>query len=102
MDDRGHVTFVNVIEVGSDDQDEVVRLLREGIETLVRHRPGFVAAEVLASTDGTRVLNVVRWRGPDDLAAAAGDPALRAAAQQIAALGRPDPRPYSAVAEYRA
>jgi heme-degrading monooxygenase HmoA len=47
--------------------DEPVRVLAEGTEKAMRHRPGFVSVNVLASYDGTRVVNYAQWRSPEDV-----------------------------------
>ena len=56
-------TLINVIEVDPARQQDVVALLQEGTEAAHRHRPGFISAGcVLASNDGTRVVNHAEWR----------------------------------------
>ncbi|GAA1295628.1 antibiotic biosynthesis monooxygenase [Brachybacterium alimentarium] len=47
------VTFVNVIDVEPEKQPELVELLKEGTEKVMKHRPGFISVTLLASADKT-------------------------------------------------
>jgi hypothetical protein len=57
MDRDETVTLINVFDVEASRQQELVALLTEGTEQVIRHRPGFVSVNLLASNDGTRVVN---------------------------------------------
>lgn len=94
-------TFVNVIDVDPTRQQELVDLLVEGTLEVIRHRPGFVSATLLASVDGTRVVNVARWRGADDVRATQADPAAAAYARRTAEIASASPGVYRVVAETR-
>ncbi len=78
--------FVNVFEVESDHVDELVALLREGLEEVVSRREGFIAAEVLVDASSNRVINVARWRSVADATATQKDPAAASFAARAAAL----------------
>lgn len=91
-------TIINVFEVEAAKQDELVSLLVEGADKVVRHRPGFVSANILASRDGSRVVNYAQWRSPADLEAILTDPEVQDYGKRAAALGRPAPTVYSVVA----
>jgi len=79
-------TFVNAIEVDAADLDALLDALRDGLDRVVRHRPGFVSAELLVDATGTRVLNVARWRRAADAAATREDPEAARSAARVAAL----------------
>lgn len=93
------VTFVNVLTVEPERQQELVDLLVEGLDEVIRHRPGFVRASVLASLDGGAVINLAQWRSPADAAATQREPDAAAYAQRVAAIARPQPGLYRVVAE---
>lgn len=94
------VTFANVIDVDPGRQHEVVELLREGLETVIQHRPGFVSAELLASKDGTRVVTLARWATVDDARATQADPAAAEFARRTAELSTPTPNVYDIVGQF--
>jgi quinol monooxygenase YgiN len=94
--------FFNVIEVDPDKQKELIELLNEGTESVIRHRPGFVSVTLFASADGSKVINWAQWASPEDAKATLGDPAAQEFAKRTAALGKPSPGVYALVAEFKA
>ncbi|MCD0446213.1 antibiotic biosynthesis monooxygenase [Glycomyces sp. A-F 0318] len=92
------VVFINVLEVEPGRQRELVALLLEGAETVVRHRPGYVSGTIYASLDGTRVVNCASWRAPEDAAATRADPAAAAYARRAAAMATAGPAVYRVAA----
>lgn len=96
----GPVTFVNVIEVEPATQQEVIDLLVEGAERVMSARPGFLSLTLLASLDGSRVINVARWASAEDVRATQADPAAADYARRTAALARATPGLYTVVREF--
>lgn len=77
-------TLVNVFAVAPEDQEELVKVLEDATEQVMRHLPGFVSANIHTSLDGTRVVNYAQWRSADDFQkmmsnSAAGEHMQRAA-----------------------
>ncbi|MGI5219382.1 antibiotic biosynthesis monooxygenase family protein [Nocardia sp. CA-290969] len=95
-------TFINIISVDPAKQQEVVDILSQGTDDLIRHRPGFVSVTLLASADGSKVINIAEWESPDAAKATLGDPAAQEFAKKVAALGTPDPGVYKKVADFTA
>jgi quinol monooxygenase YgiN len=91
------VTLINVFDVDPASQGELVRLLTEGTERVVQHRPGFVSVSVLASNDGTRVVNYAQWRSYDDIKATMAHPDVQDYARRATALAHATPHVYSVV-----
>jgi quinol monooxygenase YgiN len=96
------VTLVNVFDVDPEKQQDLVDLLSEGTEQVMQHRPGFVSVNLLASNDGTRVLNYAQWRSPDDVRATMADPEVQGYAQRAAQLAKATPHVYSVVSVHHA
>ncbi|WP_327044862.1 antibiotic biosynthesis monooxygenase [Microbispora sp. NBC_01189] len=96
------VTFINVFDVDPSKQQELIAILNEGAEKVMRHRPGFISVNVLAGADGTRVVNLAQWRTPDDLRATAGDPEAQVFAKRAAEIAKAAPQPYKVVSVYHA
>jgi quinol monooxygenase YgiN len=96
------LTMINVFDVDASQQQELVSVLTEGTERVIKQRPGFVSVNILASTDGTRVVNYAQWRNQDDLKAAMTDPAVQEYARRTAQLAQPSPGVYSVVAVHHA
>src|SRR6185312_8000137 len=84
-------TFINIIHVDPDKQQELLEVLIKGTEDVIRHRPGFISETLLASADGSKVINLAEWASPDDAKATLNDPAAQEFAKKLAALGTPNP-----------
>jgi heme-degrading monooxygenase HmoA len=56
------VTLINTFVVKPERQEELVRLLDDATEKVMRHLDGFVSANIHKSLDGTRVANYAQWR----------------------------------------
>lgn len=61
--DASLATLVDVFAVRPDRRRELVDLLVHATDEVMRHLPGFVAANIHASTDGTRVVNLAARPG---------------------------------------
>ena len=64
--DNRPMTVINVFTVAPDRQMRLVDLLTRATESSVRHVPGFVAAALHRSLDGTKVTMYAQWRSPED------------------------------------
>lgn len=71
------VTLVNVFTVEPERADELLALLEEATEKVMRHRPGFVSANLHRGLDGRHVANYAQWASEADFAAMLADPAAR-------------------------
>lgn len=95
------VTFVNVLDVEPDRQQELLDLLTRGAEDVIRHRPGFISLILLASHDGRRVINLAQWASADDARATQADPNARSYLTRAAAIATTTPGLYRVAAEIR-
>lgn len=95
-------TFINVIDVDPSKQQELIDVLLEGAGQVISQRPGFLSVRVLASLDGSRVVNIAEWASAGDAKATQSDPAAADYARRAAALGRPSPGVYAVVGEFSA
>jgi hypothetical protein len=91
------VTFISVFDVDQSDQQDLVGVLAEGTKKVMQHRPGFVSGNILASNDGTRVVNYAQWRSHADVKATMADPDAQRYAHRAADLAVPTPHVYSVV-----
>lgn len=96
------VTLINVFDVEPSKQQALVDLLNQGTDTVIRHRPGFVSVTLLASNDGTRVVNHAEWRSLDDVKATMDDPEAQGYARRAAELAQATPHVYSVASVHRA
>jgi quinol monooxygenase YgiN len=96
------VTLVNVFDVDAARQQELVDVLIEGTEKVMKNRPGFVSVNLLASKDGTRVVNYAQWRSQEDVQATMADPAVQGYARRAAELAQATPHVYSVVSVHHA
>jgi quinol monooxygenase YgiN len=89
-------TLINVFTVTPERQPALVDLLVEATENVMRHRPGFVSANIHASADGQRVVNYAQWRSEDDFKAMLEDPVAQEHMEAARALATAaDPRLYA-------
>jgi quinol monooxygenase YgiN len=65
--DQDIATLITVFTVDPDSQQQLVDLLDDATTPVIRHRPGFISANIHASLDGTRVVNYAQWSSRDDL-----------------------------------
>ncbi|BDU21161.1 antibiotic biosynthesis monooxygenase [Dyella sp. GSA-30] len=89
------VTFINVFDVDPDKQQELIKVLNEGAAKVISKRPGFISASILASKDGTRVVNYAQWRSLDDIKATREDPNAAPFAKKSAELAKATPHVYT-------
>lgn len=89
------VTFINVFEVEPEKQQQLVEVLNEGADKVISKRPGFISASILASKDGTRVVNYAQWRSMDDIKATREDPKALPFAKKSAELAKATPHVYT-------
>jgi quinol monooxygenase YgiN len=94
-------TLINVFTVEPARQDELVALLDEATEAVMRHRPGFVSANIHASLDGTRVVNYAQWESEEAMNAMLADPACREHRSGAAALAGFEPHLYRVCSTHR-
>lgn len=100
--DQDVATLINVFTVTRETQQPLVDLLVEATEQVLRHRPGFVSANIHASLDGTRVVNYAQWRSRDDFQAMLDDPTAREHMGAAAALAPFEPHLYEVASVHHA
>ena len=72
----GIVTQITTVKVRPDNQDEVLKLMKERAKFMAR-QPGFVSVSLHRSEDGSHVVNYVQWTDKERLAAAHHAPEFR-------------------------
>ncbi|WP_340611313.1 antibiotic biosynthesis monooxygenase family protein [Xenorhabdus bharatensis] len=99
---ESEVIFINIIEVDPKNQTEVIKLLQEGTELVISKRPGFISVTLLASGDGSSVVNIAKWKSIADIQATQSDPESAEFAKRVLALAKPNPGIYKIVGQYSA
>lgn len=80
------VTLINSFTVKPERRDELVRLLDEATEQVIKHLDGFVSANIHVALDGTHVANYAQWRDEAAFRAMLADPRAKEHLQRAAAL----------------
>ncbi|MER7014508.1 antibiotic biosynthesis monooxygenase family protein [Saccharopolyspora sp. NPDC000359] len=89
-------TLINVFTVQPDRQRALADLLARATEEVMQHLPGFVSANIHASTDGGKVVNYAQWRSVDDFHAMLDNPEAQVHMRQAAELAeRYEPHLYA-------
>jgi quinol monooxygenase YgiN len=70
------VTQITTVKMRPDNQDEVLRLMKERARFMAR-QPGFVSVSLHRSEDGSHVVNYVQWTDKERLKAAHHAPEFR-------------------------
>ena len=96
-----YATLINVFTVAPERQRELVDLLIEATEKAIKHVPGFISANIHASTDGTRVVNYAQWESAEALHAMLADPAAQKHTTAAAAIASYDPHLYTVESVHR-
>lgn len=100
--DQPLLTLVNVFTVAPESLQALVDLLDTATEKVMKDRPGFISANIHASTDGTRVVNYAQWRAEEDFQAMLGDPAAGEHFAEVNAIASAEPHLYSVVSVHHA
>jgi quinol monooxygenase YgiN len=85
------VTFINVFDVEPGKQQSLIDVLNEGAEKVISKRPGFISASILASKDGTRVVNYAQWESMKAVSDTREDPNAAPFAKRAAELAKATP-----------
>lgn len=80
---------ISTFAVPPGRQQELLDLLRTNAEEVLRHQPGFLTADLLATPDGTTVVNHAHWTNAAAVRAMTADPAVRARMAAAWAIARP-------------
>jgi heme-degrading monooxygenase HmoA len=97
------VTLINVFVVEPARQQDLVDALVNAAEDVMRHVPGFVSANIHASSDGTRVVNYAQWQSQQQFLAMMTDPVVRAHMTRISSMASSvEPRQYEVVSVHHA
>ena len=67
-------TLINLLTVRPDCQRQLVELLVTATKEVMHGLPGFIAANIHASADGTRVVNCAQWRSAEAFQAMLANP----------------------------
>lgn len=81
-----HIVLINTFAVIPDRADELLAELSHATERGMRHRPGFVSANLHMSLDRRHVANYAQWRSQRDVDAMMADPDAQAHMRQAAAI----------------
>lgn len=79
-------TLINILTVDPAKQTQLVELLRDNTENVVRTLDGWIATNLIASTDGQRVVIHSQWRDAASVDAMRKDPRMGAYFPRILAL----------------
>jgi quinol monooxygenase YgiN len=79
-------TLFNILTVDPANQRQLLELVRGNIDTVVRTLDGWIATNLIASADGTRVVIHSQWRDAASVEAMRRDSRMVAYFPRIAAL----------------
>jgi quinol monooxygenase YgiN len=86
--DSGITTLVNILTVEPENHEKLIRLLKEGTETLISKMAGWISTNFLNSRDGRRVIIYSQWRSVKDVEAMQQNTQLAPYLQRIGALAK--------------
>lgn len=89
--DQSVVTLINTFTVAPERQEELVQLLIEATEKVMKHLPGFVSANIHRGLDLRHVANYAQWRSQEDFNAMLRNPEAQAHMRPIAEMAQFDP-----------
>jgi heme-degrading monooxygenase HmoA len=95
--DQPVVTLINTFTVEPERQHELVRLLIDATEQVMRRLPGFVSANIHRGLDGSHVANYAQWRSREDFETMLQNPEARDHMGRAAALAQFEPVLYEVV-----
>lgn len=95
-------TVINVLKPDSLNKDQVISLLKNGLNNTMRKQKGFVSSQLHASLDNHYIINYTQWESGEDLQAAGALVGSGGAPNMAAAFskGNPDYHPYKLIGQY--
>jgi quinol monooxygenase YgiN len=81
-------TLLVPLTVDPANQDRVLDMLRDNINTVIRSLDGWIATNLIATADGTRIVIHSEWRDAAAVAAMQADPRMVAYYPQLAAVAK--------------
>jgi quinol monooxygenase YgiN len=72
------VTLINQLKVKPGKQEELLALLKQNIDTVIRKLPGWKTTRLIAARDGTGVTIYSEWETLGAVEAMRGDPRMKA------------------------
>jgi quinol monooxygenase YgiN len=91
------VILINLLKVKSGQQDALIALLKQNIDTVIRTLPGWRKTRLIAAKDGAGVVIYSEWETPAAIEAMRSDPRMKAYFPKIAELASLDSLMGSAV-----
>ena len=88
------VTLINVFTIDPQHQQELVDLLAEATEKVMRNIPGFISANIHKSLDGTKVVNYVQWESQEAFEAMLRNEEAKPHMAKAASLAKFEPHLY--------
>ena len=81
-------TLLIPLTIDPANQSRVLDMLRDNINTVIRTLDGWIATNLIASEDGTRIVIHSQWRDAAAVAAMQADPRMVAYHPQLAAVAK--------------
>jgi quinol monooxygenase YgiN len=91
------ITFINVFSVDPANQAELVGILTQVTEGIVRRKAGFISARLHRSFDGKKVTMYAQWQSSEAYQAMRDDPAPRPYLERALAIAKFEPGMYEVV-----
>lgn len=80
------VTLINVLSVEPNKQKQLVELLGENIESVIKALKGWIGTDLIASADGRQVVIRSQWETSADVEAMRNNPRMVAYFPRVAEL----------------
>lgn len=95
------LVVISTFTVPPGKQRELLDLLHANAEEVLRHQPGFVTADLLATPDGTTVVNHARWTDAAAVRAMMADEAVRSRIAPVWTIARPVVQQFTVSSSHR-
>jgi quinol monooxygenase YgiN len=79
-------TLLNILTVAPTERAQVLDMLRDNIDTVIRTLDGWISTSLIAAEDGKRIVIHSQWRDAAAVAAMRADPRMVAYFPKLAAL----------------
>jgi heme-degrading monooxygenase HmoA len=85
------VTLINTFTVAPERQGELIDLLIDATQKVMKRLPGFVSANIHRGLDGRHVANYAQWRSREDFEAMLRNPEAQEHMRRIGEMAQFDP-----------
>jgi quinol monooxygenase YgiN len=94
------ITLINVFTVEPQNQENLIKILEQATEEVMRYLPGFISANIHRSLDGIKVVNDAQWKNKKAFEDMLQNPEAQRHMNEALRVSKSEPNLYQVVSIY--